>query len=92
MLRYWMHPLAADQEFRNDLLEGAAGVLRSCVSGQQVMAELLPGQMNFIAASWYVEWTAVESGSEDVQGERRAWLEKVRKGLPSCFCAPDRLP
>jgi hypothetical protein len=92
MLRYWGHPLAADTEFRNELLEGAAGVLRSCVSGQQVMEDIPPNEMNFIAAVWYVEWNAVAGGAEDPQGSRRAWLDQVRKAIPSCFCPPDSLP
>lgn len=92
MLRYWQHPLAADEEFRNELLERAAGVLRSCVAGQQVMEDLPPRQMNFVAAVWYTEWSALASGAEDAQGQRQAWLESVRKSVPSCFCPPDRLP
>jgi hypothetical protein len=37
MLRHWQHPLAEDGEFRNNLLEGAADVLRSCVAGQPAL-------------------------------------------------------
>src|SRR5262245_35437612 len=92
MLRYWQHPLAAERDFRNGLLEGAADVLRTCVAGQQVMADLPPKQTNFIAAVWYVEWSALESGADDPQGQRRAWLEKVRQTIPSCFCPPEQLP
>lgn len=92
VLRYWMHPLATDGDFRNDLLESAAGVLRSCVSGQKILEDVPASKTNFIAALWYAEWLAVESGSEDPQGERRVWLDKVRKALPSCFCSPDSLP
>jgi hypothetical protein len=91
MLRYWQHPLAADRDFRNGLLEGAADVLRACVAGQRVMADLPPKKMNFIAAVWYVEWNALASGADDPQGQRQAWLEAVRKSIPSCFCPPDRL-
>jgi hypothetical protein len=92
MLRYWQHPLAADRDFRNGLLEGASDVLRACVAGQKVMEDLPPKQMNFIAAVWYVEWNALAGGAEDPQGQRQAWLEAVRKSIPSCFCPPDRLP
>src|SRR5436309_12630126 len=83
MLRYWAHPLAADKDFRNELLEGAAGVLRSSVSGQHMIEDIPPEQMNFIAAVWYVEWNALTGGAEDPQGERSAWLEIVHKSIPS---------
>ena len=92
MLRYWAHPVAADPDFRNELLEGAADVLRSCVAGQQVMEDIPAEQMNFAAAVWYVEWNAVSNGAEDPAGQRRGWLEKVRQSVPSCFCPPDSLP
>ena len=92
MLRYWQHPRASEQEFRNELLEGAADALRACVAGQQLMADLRPKETNFIAAAWYVEWSALESGAEDPQGLRRAWLERVQRAIPSCFCSPDQLP
>jgi hypothetical protein len=92
MLRYWQHPRAAEEEFRNELLEGAADALRACMAGQQLMADLRPKDTNFIAAVWYVEWSALESGAEDPQGQRRAWLERVQRAIPSSFCPPDRLP
>lgn len=92
MLRYWGHPLAGDDEFRNEILEGAADVLRSCVSGQQVMEDIPAGKMNFIAAVWYVEWNALAGGAEDPHGKRQDWLDTVRKAVPSCFCSPDSLP
>jgi hypothetical protein len=91
MLLHWQHPFAADEDFCNDLLEGAANVLRSCVSGQVVLEEVPPQDMNFVAAVWYVEWNALASGDEDSQGLRQVWLEKVRQAIPSCFCPPDRL-
>jgi hypothetical protein len=91
MLRYWNHPLAPDEEFRNNLLEGAASVLRACAAGQKVIEEIPGRQMNFIAAVWYSEWTTLASGIQDAPEQRHEWLEKLRKALPSCFCAPDRL-
>jgi hypothetical protein len=91
MLRYWSHPLAEDEEFRNALLEGAADVLRSCIGGEQVLEDIPPDQMNLVAAVWYVEWTTLNNGKEDPQGQRRFWLEKVRQAVPSCFCPPDSL-
>jgi hypothetical protein len=92
MLRYWHHPLATDEEFRNELLEGAASVLRSAVAGKKVLDDLAPQQMNFIAAVWYVEWNALAGGADDSQGRRRAWLNSVRQAVPSCFTPPANLP
>jgi hypothetical protein len=92
MLRYWGHPLAGDREFRNELLEGAAGVLRSCISGQQVMEDIAPKDMNLVAAIWYVEWNTLGNGAEDSEGKRQIWLDRVRQAIPSCFCPPDSLP
>jgi hypothetical protein len=92
MLRHWSHPLAADWEFRNTLLECAAEVLRTCIAGQQVMEDLSPDQMNFVAAAWYVECNALSANAEDdPEGLRRAWLDKVRQAIPSCFCPPESL-
>jgi hypothetical protein len=92
MLRFWQHPLAGDEEYRNELLEGTAGVLRSCINGQKVMEDIPPDEMNFVAAAWYAEWNTVSSGAEDLHGLRRLWLDKVRQSIPSCFCRPDSLP
>jgi hypothetical protein len=90
MLRYWAHPYAADEEFRHELLERAAEALRACIAGQQLMQELPPKHMNFVAAVWYSEWSSVNNGAED-KGKRQAWLNKIRRAIPSCFCPPDRL-
>jgi hypothetical protein len=92
MLRYWSHPLAADEEFRNELLEGAAHVLRSCVGGHQALEDIPAKQMNFVAAVWYVEWRSLNDGADDPNRRRRKWLEQLRQSLPSCFCPPDSLP
>jgi hypothetical protein len=92
MLRFWDHPLAADEDFRNELLEGAASVLRSSVAGEKLIEDLPPEQMNFVAAVWYVEWNALGIGASDPDGRRRAWLDKLRRAIPSCFCPPENLP
>jgi hypothetical protein len=92
MLRFWHHPLAADADFRNELLEGTCEVLRSCVAGQKLMQDIPPDQMNFVASAWYVEWSSVSGGAEDPDGRRQAWLDNVRQAIPSCFCSPDSLP
>ena len=91
MLRYWHHPWAADGEFRNNLLEGACEALRSSIAGERFMEDIPSEQMNFVAAVWYVEWSAVSNGAEDPQGERQAWLDKIRQAIPSCFCPPETL-
>jgi len=78
MLRFWDHLLAVDQHFRNDLLEEAAAVLRSCLAGQKVMADIPSDQMNFVAAVWFAEWNALATGSEDPHARRRAWLVRVQ--------------
>jgi hypothetical protein len=91
MLRFWEHPLAADRDFRNELLEGTAEALRSSIAGQQLIAEIPPAHMNFVAAVWYVEWSAASDETGDAQTKRRVWLDKVRRAVPSCFCAPDDL-
>lgn len=91
MLRFWEHPLAADRDFRNELLEGAAEALRSSIAGQPLIEAIPPANMNFVAAVWYVEWNAVPDEAADSQGERRAWLDRIRRALPSCFCPPDDL-
>src|SRR5262245_19954235 len=92
MLRFWEHPLATDEAFRNELLEGAASVLRSSIAGEKLVDELPPGQMNFVAAAWYVEWNAIRSSAGDPDGRRRAWLDRLRRAIPSCFCTPESLP
>ena len=91
MLRFWQHPLADDKEFRNDLLERTAEALRQAVSGGQVMADVEAENTNFIGALWYAEWSAIEEQQDETTEKRRAWLETVRRAMPSCFCSPDDL-
>jgi hypothetical protein len=94
MLRYWNHPLAADQEFRGGLLEAAAEILRASINGQQILDEVPPRSMNLVAAIWYAEFLAADNDSEqsaDIMADRKRWLETVRHSLPSCFCDPDNL-
>ena len=95
MLRYWRHPLADDGEFRDSLLETATNVLRAAAEGESLMESLDAPDMNFVAAVWYSEWTALESSGQDIsQAERDArnrWLAEIRQSLPSCFCRQDDL-
>jgi hypothetical protein len=98
MLRNWNHPLAEDREFRSQLLERATEVLTAAV-GQgrdHAFIEGVPAKdMNLVAAFWYAEWLAVEPMRGDDERHRESrieWLNKVRRALPSCFCAVDDLP
>jgi len=92
MLRFWQHPLADDREFRNDLLEKTAEILRQAVAGVRVMEVVRAENTNFVAAMWYGEWTATqELIGESVEGRKR-WLDTVQRAMPSCFCNPDDLP
>jgi hypothetical protein len=92
MLRYWEHPLASNEQFRQNLLERAAEVLRSSVRGQQLMEDVPPSEMNFVAAVWYAEWSWLLDLPKNRQGRRRTWLKRLRRAMPSCFCDPKRLP
>lgn len=93
MLRYWTHPYADDEEFRNGLLESAVEVLASSISGERLLQEIPPDKMNLIAAVWYAEWSSLSSDRADKQQttERQEWLDAVRHALPSCFCDPSLL-
>jgi len=92
LLWRWNHPLANDPEFRNDLLEGAAGVLRRAIGGERLFETVPAPGTNLIAAICYVEWAALEGGAEDPGGARQRWVEEIRRALPSCFCAHEDLP
>jgi len=97
MLRYWNHPLAENQEFREQLLEAATGVLQTAAeeSRDGVFIQGMPStEMNLVAAIWYVEHCAIEdaetSGAEEIK-ERLRWLCTVRRALPSCIRDPSDL-
>ncbi len=94
MLGKWDHPLAADEEFRDNLLEAASSVLAGSVDGQRLFDTVSPANVNLIAALWYAEATTLAGDSSIAAEERReryAWLEAVRRTIPSCFCEPDEL-
>src|SRR5688572_2198429 len=94
MLRYWKHPLADDEVFRQDLLENAAEVLRLAISGTSLIEGLAAKNVNFVAAVWMAEWSAMDRpegvNPQELQ-ERRNWLDAVRHAVPSCFCDPTLL-
>ncbi|HUT95513.1 MAG TPA: hypothetical protein VMY37_39020 [Thermoguttaceae bacterium] len=97
LLRNWHHPLAEDDDFRNQLLETATAVLDTAAHGPRnsVFIEGMPASdMNLVAALWYAENRALEDlqiESSEEHGARLRWLEAVRRGLPSCFCPQDNL-
>jgi hypothetical protein len=90
----WNHPHADDDEYNNSLLESALEVLRSADDGQQHIDSVPPQEMNLVAAMWYVEsvtdQVSVDETHEDRAG-RRAWMDSVRRSLPSCFCSSSDL-
>ncbi len=88
MLRQWGHPFASDREFRQELLESATEVLRLSISGQKLIPDLNPSDMNLVAAIWCAEST--ESGNlasltDPIVEERRKWCQILRARVPSCF-------
>jgi hypothetical protein len=93
MLWRWGHPLVNDEAFANGLLESAADALQSAAEGEQLIEGLPATSLNLVAAIWYAETCAIESGETDAGTieARKAWLFVVRKTLPSCFCDPSDL-
>ncbi len=92
LLWRWDHPFSRDAEFRGNLLEDAAVVLRHAISGEQFIESVPAKEMNLIAAIYYVEWSSLLNGDEDPEGKRCQWLENLRRSLPSCFCPQSDLP
>jgi len=93
MLRDWKHPFAAEESFRQNLLESATELLMAASddSCTEVFIEGMSAyEMNFVSAVWYIEWSAVQDDCQ-VQERRREWLRDIRRSLPSCFCPTDFL-
>ncbi len=94
MLLHWKHPMSGDVDYCETLVEVTAELLLAASKGERHFEDLKPGDMNLVAAVWFVEAQAFEtrdSGGEKVQAERKAWLDAVRHSLPSCFCDPGDL-
>lgn len=93
MLAHWDHPFADDVDFANDLLEDASGILRESLRGEQVLENVPPQDISFIAAVWCAEHRVVDPGRDDPKtlSARKAWLSSVRRAMPSCFCDPSDL-
>lgn len=93
MLRFWSHPLAADESFRSGLLESAAEVLLDASRGTRLLEEVPANEMNLVAALWFAEFTTLTTVShkDSVLRERQEWLTRVRSALPSCFCDQSSL-
>lgn len=92
LLWRWNHPLRADAELRNSLLEDAAAALRRAIGGENLFGSVPARETNLIAAIYYAEWSSLEDGADDPGGKRRRWLDEMRRALPSCFCAQEDLP
>ncbi|MBI5763152.1 MAG: hypothetical protein HZA51_06475 [Planctomycetes bacterium] len=91
MMRHWAHPNCDDREVRDQLVEGAAEVLQRSKLGEQLVEGLAPGDMNFVAAVWCFEHSQIVDSLAESVGERRDWLSKIRRAIPSCFCDPHDL-
>lgn len=94
MLRFWEHPLANDLEYRSVLLETSVEALRASIGGSILFSDIGPQNVNLVAAVWYAEASLLPEADSQTKVEnelRQAWLDKVRRALPSCFCNPDRL-
>jgi len=85
LLWRWDHPFKDDLEFQNELLENAAVALKEAIDGQQLFDDLPALETNLIAAVYFAEWSAITSGSEDIDGRRQKWLDQLRATIPSCF-------
>ncbi len=91
MLRFWNHPFADDVGYRQHLLETAAEVLRASNKGEKFLEDVPATEMNLVAALWYAEWNSASDTPEAETQGRKAWLDAVRKAVPSCFCKQNRL-
>lgn len=94
MLKFWEHPFADNSEYRQNLLESAAEVLRSSMSGIPLHPNLKPDEMNLVAAIWVVESNSLQMDrplSVSEVSAREIWLRKIEKSLPACFCSPNEL-
>ena len=94
MFRYWDHPLAADSEYRDAVLESTTSVLDASINGQCFFEELDCRDVNFVAAVYFAEaMNPLEESAEAMPSlahQQAQWMERVRKALPSCFCPPQR--
>jgi hypothetical protein len=91
MLRHWGHPMAADRDFRNALLESAVDVLKSSIGGEELIEGIPPDQVNLVMAIWFAEWSSLNEASSDEPAARKEWLEKVKRAIPSCYSDQDAL-
>jgi hypothetical protein len=91
MLRYWNHPYADDENFRQQLLESAAQVLEASVRGERLFDELAPQNVNVVAAVCFSETTSIVAEPTADSSAREAWVDQVKRSIPSCFCDPDLL-
>ncbi len=94
MLSRWNHPLATDEDFRQNLLESASDMLQASVQGEKLLEELEPQNVNLVAALCFAEAATLASDQSIIPSERllrQEWIDQVRRFVPSCFCNPDLL-
>jgi hypothetical protein len=85
MLRFWVHPFADDTDFRTQLLESAIELLKESVNGRELLEGIPPDHVNLVVAIWLAEWISLNQPGAEQADERKSWLDKVRKAIPSCF-------
>ena len=92
LLRQWNHPLALNEEYRNDLMEAVAEALNQAGQGKSLTEEMKPNEVNMIFAAWHIETSLVANEQDqDLKKQREQWLLSLRRSLPSCFCNQDLL-
>lgn len=91
MMERWGHPTQADSETVAEIVEVAAEVLQRSKLGEKLIEELEPEDMNFVAAVWYAEFCQCDDVTDPDISQRREWLERIRRAIPSCFCDPNDL-
>lgn len=96
MLHHWNHPLAEDADFKNDLIEKATEIIMASIGGERFVEDLPADQMSFVAAVWCAESIGLQAATSEIAKvefeKREAWLQAVRRAIPSCFCDQDDLP
>ncbi len=72
--------------------EAAAEILKQAHDGQACIEGIDAEDMNFVAAIWFAEFCHISDSNDPDVEDRREWMKKVRRSLPSCFCDPADLP
>lgn len=91
MMKVWDHPQTGDSDAVHEIVENAAEVLNQSKMGTKFLEELEAEDMNFVAAVWYAETCQAIDPVDPHHQKRQAWLDAIRRAIPSCFCDPDDL-